>query len=166
MTGGTHLAEQEPAEWEELSPEERSKARVLAEFEQLRAQSDFFGWQLRLLDAGDHHVVFVRLAGRAGRVFVLKLTCDDYWQMAPLSGFIDPELFDSADDTTPFEADSYPRGDYVVEGRGPLPVLCIKGHRDYYASGWHSGWSVPPAHDHCLYNHVVNVRNALLDKWS
>jgi hypothetical protein len=70
-------------------------------------------------------------------VFVLKLVCEDYWQIAPLSGFIRPALFDAADLATPFDRGSYPSGGDVVEGRGPLPVLCIKGHRDYYDRGWH-----------------------------
>lgn len=150
----------------ELTPEEESKALVRIEFEQLQAQSDFFGWRLRLLDAGDFYVIFARIAGRGGRVFVLKLECDDYWQVAPLSGFIEPELFESANESTPFNRNSYPAGDYVDHGRGPLPVICVKGHRDYYAGAWHTGWSVPPAHDHRLYHHVVNVRNALLDRWN
>jgi hypothetical protein len=66
---------------------------------------------------------------------VLKLVREDYWQIAPLSGFIRPALFDAADLATPFDRGSYPSGGDVVEGRGPLPVLCIKGHRDYYDRG-------------------------------
>jgi len=61
----------------EVTPEEESKALVREEFEQLLAQSDFYGWSLRLLDAGDFYVMFVRMTGRAGRVFVLKLVCED-----------------------------------------------------------------------------------------
>jgi hypothetical protein len=156
----------EAAAVENLTPEEESKALVRDEYDKLVAQSDFYGWTLRLVDAGDFYVIFVRLIGGGGRTFVLKLECDDYWQVAPLSGFIKPELFETADEDTAFDRDSYPRGDYLVEGRGPLPVMCIKGHRDYYADNWHAGWSIPPAHDHTLYQHVVNVRNALLDKWT
>jgi hypothetical protein len=147
------------------TPEEQSKSLGRDEYEKLVAQSDFFGWQLRLCDAGDYYVLFVRVE-KAERTFVLKLECDDYPQVPPLATFIDPDLFETADDATAAAAAFYPSGDYIVRDRGPLPVMCIKGHRDYYAAGWHGGWTNPPAHDHCLYQHVVNVRNALLEKWS
>jgi hypothetical protein len=156
----------EAAAAENLTPEEESKALVRDEYERLVAQSDFFGWTLRLVDAGDFYVILVRIVGAGGRVFVLKLECDDYWQIAPLSGFIKPELFETADENTAFDPESYPGGGEIHQDRGPLPVMCIKGHRDYYGGNWHSGWSVPPTHDHTLYQHVVNVRNALLDKWT
>jgi hypothetical protein len=156
----------EAAAVENLSPEEESKALVRGEYERLVAQSDFFGWTLRLVDGGDFYVIFVRIVGAGGRTFVLKLECDDYWQIAPLSGFIKPELLETADEDTAFDRESYPSGSEIHPDRGPLPVMCIKGHRDYYAGNWHSGWSIPPAHDHTLYQHVVNVRNALLDKWT
>jgi hypothetical protein len=147
------------------TPEEQSKSLVREEYEKLVAQSDFFDWRLRLFDADDYYVIFVRIE-KAQRTFVLKLACDDYSQVAPLATFIDPAVFESADDTTAPDAAFYPTGDYIVAGRGPLPVMCIKGHRDYYAGGWHGGWTNPPAHDHSLYQHVVNVRNALLEQWS
>jgi hypothetical protein len=148
-----------------LSPEEQSKSLVRAEYDKLDAQSDFFGWQLRLHDAGDYYVIFVRVEN-AERVFVEMLECDDYPQQAPRATFIDPELFESADETTKPDGAYYPTGQYMVLDRGPFPVMCIKGHRDYYSSGWHDGWTNPPAHDHSLCQHVVNVRNALLDIWS
>lgn len=148
------------------SPEERSKSLVREEHELLLAQRDFFGWDLRLHDAGDYLVLFVRIAKEGGRTFVLKLECDDYSAIAPLQGFIDPALFETADETTPAKAEFYPQGAYVVTGRGELPVLCIKGHRDYYREGWHGGWADPPPHDHTLYQHVVNVRNAIHDAWN
>ena len=148
------------------SPEERSKSLVGEEFERLLAHSDFFGWQLRLHDAGDYAVLFARIAKSDGRVFVMKLECDDYPAIAPKQGFVNPALFESADETTPVEAEFWPQGDYVATDRGPLPVLCIVGHRDYYSDGWHSGWSAPPSHEHTLYQHVVNVRNAILDAWA
>jgi hypothetical protein len=50
--------------------------------------------------------------------------------------------------------------------RGDLPVPCIKGHRDYYAKSWHCGWTNPPAHDHSLYQLILNVRDAILYRWS
>lgn len=148
-----------------LTPEERSKLLVRDEYEKLVAQSDFFNWRLRLSDAGDYYVLFVWVE-KAERTFVLKLECDDYPQVAPLATFIDPALFEIADAATAPGATFYPAGDYIVCDRGPLPVMCIKGHRDYYAGGWHGGWTNPPANDHSLCQHVVNVRNALLEKWS
>jgi hypothetical protein len=62
----------------------------------------------------------------------------------------------------------YPIGNEIVSGRGPLPVPCIKGHRDFYAGNppWHDGWTNPPSHDHSMYQLVVNLRNAILDRWS
>jgi hypothetical protein len=151
---------------EPQSPEERSKWLVREEFNRLLAQSDFFDWQLRLHDAGDYLVLFARIVKSADRIFVMKLECDDYPAIAPKQGFIDPSLFDSADEMTLCEGQFYPHGPYVDVGRLPLPVLCIKGHRDFYANGWHGGWTDPPAHDHTLYQHVVNVRNAILDAWA
>lgn len=148
-----------------LSPEQLSKSLVRDEYEQLVAQRDFFGWELRLHDAGDFYVIFVRMSKVGGREFLMRLRCDDFPQIAPEQSFIDPGLFDSADEDTPGGAEFYPAGSYVDLGRGPLPVLCIKGHRDYYASGWHDGWTNPPAHDHSLYQHVVNVRNAISSAW-
>ncbi len=155
----------EPA-YDELTPEEQSKSLVRDEYEKLVAQSDFFGWQLRLHDVGDYYVIFARIEKTPERIFVLKLECDDYPQIAPKSSFIDAAQFESADETTEPVAGDYPSGDYIARDRGLLPVMCIKGHRDYYAGGWHAGWTNPPCHDHSLCQHVVNVRNALLEKWS
>ncbi len=108
----------EAAALENLTPEEESKALVRDEYERLVAQSDFFGWTLRLVDAGDFYVVFVRIVAGGDRAFVLKLECDDYWQIAPLSGFIAPELFEAADENTAFNPDSYPSGSEIHLDRG------------------------------------------------
>jgi hypothetical protein len=148
------------------TPEERSKSLVRDEYEKLVAQSDFFNWQLRLHDAGDFFVIFVRVEKAPKRVFVYKLECDDYSQIAPRLTFIDPKLFEEADEDTVPAAAFYPTGSQIALDRGPLPVPCIRGHRDYYAGGWHGGWTDPPAHDHSLCQLVVNVRNALLETWS
>jgi hypothetical protein len=110
----------------------------------------------------------VRITKAGGRTFLMRLRCDDYPEIAPELRFIDPKVFDdSTVDASP-AAEFYPTGENMVGagGRGPLPVPCIKGHRDYYAGGWHAGWSNPPAHDHTLYQLVMNVRNAILDRWS
>ena len=150
---------------EEPTPEEECKAHVLREFELLDAQSDMFDWQLRILDAGDYFVIFARIEKTPDRVFVEKLVCDDYGPLAPAAVFIDPVLFESADDNTPGAREFYPAGDQI-DNREPLPRVCIKGHRDYYAENWHGGWSDPPGHEHTLYQHVVNIRNAILDTWT
>ena len=151
---------------EQATPEEEAKALAAREYELLLAQSGTYGWQTRVVDAGDYLVIFGRIEKSPGRVFVLKLECDDYGALAPRLVFIDPELFETADEHTPGAREFYPQGDHVEAGHEPLPRICIIGHRDYYAAGWHQGWTDPPAHDHTLYQHVVNVRNAILDSWS
>jgi hypothetical protein len=148
------------------TPEETSKARVRDEYELLVAQHDFFEWDLRLHDAGDYCVVLVRIAKPSGRVFLMRLTCDDYWQLAPKLDFLDPNLFETADEDTEPAAEWFPTGDYVAADRGPLPVLCIKGHRDFYKDGWHAGWTVPPTHDHALNQLVTNVHYAISKNWT
>jgi hypothetical protein len=155
--------EQPPVE--EPTPEEECKQRVRGEFELLDAQSDMFDWQLRILDAGDYFVIFARIEKAPDRVFVEKLVCDDYGPLAPAAVFIDPGLFESADENTPGARMFYPTGEQI-DNREPLPRVCIKGHRDYYAENWHGGWTNPPEHEHTLYQHVVNIRNAILEKWT
>jgi hypothetical protein len=98
----------------------------------------------------------------------MRLRCDDYPEQAPELRFVAPDVFDRPSEEWQSAAAYYPSGDNVVNEpqRGNFPVPCIKGHRDYYANGWHSGWTNPPAHDHSLYQLVMNVRNAILDRWS
>lgn len=148
------------------TPEEHSKAQALEQIERLREEVDFFGWRVRVHDADDFLVLFVLIEKPGGRIFLMRLECDDYPAIAPRQSFIDPALIDSADEETEAKAEFWPQGDNVDTGRGPLPVTCIKGHRGYYEEGWHDGWSNPPAADHALYQHVVHVRNAILDVWS
>jgi hypothetical protein len=148
------------------TPEDEAKALARREYELLLEQSDTYGWQTRLVDAGDYLVIFVRIEKSPERVFVLKLECDDYGPLAATSVFVDPSLFATADENTSGAAEAYPHGDHIDMNHAPLPRICIIGHRDYYAAGWHSGWTDPPAHQHTLYQHVVNVRNAILDTWS
>lgn len=150
---------------EPLSPEDLSKSLMRDEYERLVAQRDFFGWKLRLHDAGDYLVVFARIDKKEGRQFLLRLICDDFAQLAPQIHFIDPTLFDTADEDTPAAAEYYPAGPNIDTGKSPLPVLCIKGHRDYYAAGWHGGWTDPPAHDHSPSQLVVNVHYAIQKNW-
>ena len=153
---------------EVASPEDASKAAVLEQFAMVLAQTDEYGWESIDLDVGDFLVFFIRIAKPEGRQFVMRLRCDDYPEIAPEMRFVAPEVFEHPTDTAEPAAEFYPTGPSVVEAgqRGPLPVLCIKGHRDYYAGGWHGGWTNPPAHDHALYQLVMNVRNAILDRWA
>jgi hypothetical protein len=148
------------------TPEEHSKAQALEQIERLREEAAFFGWKVRVHDAGDFLVLFVLIEKPSGRSFAMRLECDDYPALAPRQSFIDPDLFDTAGETTVAEAAFWPQGDNVVGDRGPLPVICIKGHRDFYAGNWHGGWSNPPTVDHSLYQHVVLVRNAIIDVWT
>jgi hypothetical protein len=150
------------------TPEDEAKATVREQYVMVVDQQHEYAWESTLLDAGDYLVIFVRVRKPGGRTFVVRLRCDDYPEIAPELRFVDPATFESPSEEVQPGADFYPTGDSIVPAgqRGPLPVLCIKGHRDYYAGGWHDGWSNPPAHDHCLYQLVMNVRNAILDRWS
>lgn len=150
------------------TPEDEAKTAVLVQYDLVRAQQSEYGWDPALLDAGDYLVIFVRIAKPDGRTFLMRLRCDDYPEVAPEMRFVDPTTFDSLSEDAEPAPEFYPSGESVVPAgkRGPLPVLCIKGHRDYYADNWHGGWSNPPAHDHSLYQLVMNVRNAILARWS
>lgn len=110
----------------------------------------------------------MRVAKPGGRSFVMRLRFDDYPEVPPELRFVAPATFDDPSETAEPAAEFYPAGEYMRPpgDRGPLPVPCIKGHRDYYARGWHHGWTNPPLHDHCPYQLVLNVRYAILDRWS
>src|SRR5262249_14510038 len=146
-----------------VTPEDEAKAAVLGQYAMVVTQREEYGWEPKIVDVGDYVVIFVRIAKPAGRTFVLRLRCDDYPEIAPELRFISPSTFDDPSISAQAAAEFYPTGDSIVAAgqRGPLPVLCIKGHRDYYAGSWHQGWSNPPAHDHSLYQLVMNVRNAI-----
>ncbi len=152
------------------TPEDESKSAASAQYAMVLAQQEEYGWESKLLDAGDYLVIFVRIIKPGGRSFLMRLRCDDYPEVAPELHFIDPAAFGSLSGETEPAAEFYPTGESIIAAgqRGPLPVLCIKGHRDYYVGSppWHAGWTNPPAHDHCLYQLVMNVRNAILDRWS
>lgn len=151
-----------------ITPEDEAKAGVMEQYEMVVAQQGEYGWEPALLDAGDYLVIFVRVVKPGGRTFVLRLRCDDYPEIAPELRFVDPATFAHPSEDAQPSGEFYPTGQSIVVDaqRGPLPVPCIKGHRDYYAGNWHGGWSNPPAHDHSLYQLVMNVRNAILDRWS
>lgn len=151
-----------------VTAEEESKAAAVGQYSMVVAQQDEYGWEPKIIDVGDYVVIFVRIRKPEGRTFVMRLRCDDYPAIAPEMRFVAPEVFGDPTESAVPEARFYPAGESVVAAgeRGPLPVPCIKGHRDYYANGWHGGWTNPPAHDHSLYQLVMNVRNAILDRWS
>lgn len=153
---------------EPLTSEEESKAAVIAQYDLVVAQQDEYGWQSKVIDVGDFLVIFVRITKASGRTFLLRLRCDDYPEVAPELRFIDPAEFIGPTMAALPGAQFYPAGDHIVPAgnRGDLPVPCIKGHRDYYRDNWHAGWSNPPAHDHSLYQLVLNVRYAILNVWS
>jgi hypothetical protein len=150
------------------TPEDEAKAAVREQYLMVVAQQEEYDWQSALLDVGDYLAIFVRIAKPGGRTFVLRLHCDDYPEIAPELRCVDPAVFDSPTVGAQPEPRFYPVGPHVIAAgeRGPLPVPCLKGHRDYYVGGWHPGWSNPPAHDHSMYQLVVNIRNAILVHWS
>lgn len=151
-----------------VTPEDESKAAVREQYDMIVAQQDEYGWCVAIVDAGDYLVLFIRIEKPQSRTFVMRLRCDDYPEQAPELRFVAPVAFDQPSEEWQPSASYYPRGDNIVNEpqRGNLPVPCIKGHRDYYANSWHGGWTNPPAHDHSLYQLVMNVRNAILDRWS
>jgi len=152
------------------SPEDEAKTAVSEQYAAVVAQQEEYGWEPKILDVGDYLVIFVRITKPGGRTFIMRLRCDDYPVIAPELRFVDPAVFDAPSAEAEAAAEFYPVGESIAPAgqRGPLPVPCIKGHRDYYAGNppWHGGWTNPPAHDHCLYQLVMNVRNAILDRWS
>ncbi len=150
------------------APEDEAKAAVAIQYAKVASQQGEYGWHPKLLDVGDYLAIFVKITKPGGRTFVLRLRCDDYPDIAPELRFIDPAAFDCPTMEAQPEAACYPIGPHIVAAgqRGPLPVPCLKGHRDYYAGGWHGGWSNPPAHDHSMYQLVMNIRNAILVLWS
>lgn len=151
----------------ELTPEEESKRLVAEEYEKLQQEADHFDWQVRLRDLGDYHVVYVRIPKPGGRVFVLTLECDDYPRQAPLAKFANPAGWNDPESRDDINASFFPTGgSYLADRQTGYPVMCIRGHRDFYAGGWHSGWTNPPHRDDNISQFVVHVRNAILDFWS
>lgn len=150
------------------TPEDEAKAAARKQYGMVVAQQDEYGWEPKIVDVGDYLVIFVRVTKPSGRTFLMRLRCDDYPEIAPELRFVNPDIFGNPTVGAQPAAEFYPAGDSIVPAgqRGSLPVPCIKGHRDYYAAGWHGGWSNPPAHDHSIYQLIMNVRNAILDRWA
>lgn len=151
-----------------VTPEDEARAAVREQYDMIVAQQEEYGWHAAIIDTGDYLVIFVKIEKPQGRTFVLRLRCDDYPEQAPELRFVAPAAFDEPSEAWAPAAEFCPTGANIVNEaqRGPLPVPCIKGHREYYAGGWHQGWTNPPAHDHSLYQLVMNVRNAILTIWS
>lgn len=131
----------------------------------ISAQAALYDWETKMADRGDFTILYVQTTKPAGRTFLMRLQFDDYPEVAPELRFLNPSTFDDPEATRP-DAQYCPKGSYMAAGRGPFPVPCIKGHREYYARGWHIGWTNPPAHDHSPYQLVLNLRNAIIDVWS
>jgi hypothetical protein len=151
------------------TPEDESKAIAIGQYRLIEAQQEGYGWHSVMIDVGDYVAVFVLIEKPQGRTFVMRLRFDDYPEIAPELRFVAPEVFAAPTEKAVPEAQCYPTGPSIVganQGRGPLPVPCIIGHRDYYANGWHQGWTNPPTHEHTPYQLVMNMRNAILDRWS
>jgi hypothetical protein len=151
-----------------VTPEDEARAAVRDQYVMVAAQQEEYGWGAAVIDTGNYLVIFVKIEKPQGRTFVMRLRCDDYPEQAPELRFVAPAAFDQPSEAWQPSAEFYPRGDNIVNEaeRLYLPVPCIKGHRDYYAKGWHQGWTNPPAHDHSLYQLVTNIRNAVFDRWS
>lgn len=149
-----------------LTPEAESKRLVESEFRMMDIQASLYGWACRLEDMGDYHIIYVRIPKPGGRVFLLRLECDDYPRRPPLARFVDPDGWEDPIRKDSVSSDFYPTGSYLATGRGPYPIMCIRGHRDFYADGWHGGWTVPPHRQDSLYQLVLNIRNAINDVWS
>jgi hypothetical protein len=151
------------------TPEDESKAAATEQYRLIEAQQEEYGWRSTMIDLGDYLAVFVRIEKPGGREFVMRLRFDDYPEIAPELRFVAPDVIDAPSAEAAPEEGFYPTGPSIVganQGRGPLPVPCIIGHRDYYAAGWHGGWTNPPTHEHTPYQLVMNVRNAILNVWS
>ena len=151
------------------TPEDESKAAAIEQYRLIESQQEEYGWHSTMIDVGDYMVVFVRVPKPEGRTFVMRLRFDDYPEIAPELRFVAPDVIDKPSEAAAPEERFYPTGPNIVganQGRGPLPVPCIIGHRDYYAGGWHGGWTNPPTHEHTPYQLVMNVRNAILNVWS
>jgi hypothetical protein len=151
------------------TPEDESKAAALSQYRLIEAQQEEYAWRSKMIDLGDYIAVFVRVEKPGGRVFVMRLRFDDYPEIAPELRFVAPHVVDEPSLAVSPEEQFYPTGPSIVganQGRGPLPVPCIIGHRDYYLAGWHGGWTNPPGHEHAPFQLVLNVRNAILNVWS
>lgn len=148
------------------APEEASKRLVAAEFDLVAEQAPLFGWEAQSEDRGDFLAIYVRIVKSGGRTFVLRLECDDYPRQAPLAQFVDPAGWTDPKRKDIVDASYFPRGSSIAERGIGYPVMCIRGHRDYYAGGWHPGWTNPPHDLDRISQFIVHVNHALSTIWS
>lgn len=151
---------------DDATPEEQSKATVGVALHHLRNNEDALGLAVECLDAGDYLVLYVRIPRPGGRTFVMRVTCDDYPRRPPVIAFVDPDGWTDPARRDAAEAVFFPIGDHVHRDRGPLPVLCLPGQREYYRDNWHGGWTNPPVGEHRLEQMVANVAIAIRTKWT
>lgn len=149
----------------DVTPEEQSKAIVGLALDHLRDNEDALGLTVDSVDAGDYLVLYVRIPQPSGRTFVLRVSCDDYPRRPPHISFVDPEGWADRARRDTVDANFFPIGDHVHGDRGPLPVLCVPGQREFYRDGWHGGWTNPPRGDHRLEQMVTNVAIAIRARW-
>lgn len=148
------------------TPEEQSKAIVGVALGHLRENQDALGLAVEGRDAGDYLVLYVRIPRPKGRTFVLRVTCDDYPRRSPLIAFVDPDGWTDLARRDVVDAGFFPVGDNIHPDRGPLPVICMAGQREYYRDGWHAGWTNPPTGEHRLEQMVMNMSIAIRTRWT
>jgi len=98
----------------------------------------------------------------------MRLRCDDYPEIAPELRFINPVIFDGPTLEAEPSAEFFPRAIQSSQSGSVARSQCSASKATVITTPatWHQGWSNPPAHDHSLYQLVMNVRNAILDRWS
>lgn len=132
-----------------MTPEEESKAATFEEFRVIEAHSADFGWKAVLDERGDYSIILVLLhSPRENRPDLLaKFTCDDYPKLPPSLDFLSPKALEDPTLRDTLQTEFYPKGAKGIAqdaNRSPYPIVCLPGHRAYYAGGWHAGWSNPP----------------------
>jgi hypothetical protein len=147
-----------------LTPEEQSKELVTTAVDHLRTNADILRLRVDVEDRDDYLVLYVLMARPSGRRFLMQVICDDYPRQPPLIRFVNPKAWTKLALRQDASPEFYPVGDKVV-AREPLPVLCLRGQRDYYRDGWHAGWTNPPADDDALPQMITNVSIAVQTLW-
>jgi hypothetical protein len=152
------------------SPEDESKRVTQRQVDLLTSSRDEFGWRVKSEDAGDYLIIFLLFVSRknGNRALLARLKCDDYPRQAPLLEFLDPSKFDEASGASQPRAEFYPTGSGIANdpSKSPFPIVCLEGHRHYYAAGWHQGWSVPPPSHAEIYPLATRLQLSLDNDWS
>jgi hypothetical protein len=55
------------------TPEDESTAAAIEEYAMVVAQQEEYGWEPKIINAGDYVVIFVRFAKPEGRTFLMRL---------------------------------------------------------------------------------------------